>query len=132
MQKTDEQFAEAIKKGIELAEKTGEFAIEQAPGLVQEFYKWELVSNSAGVLLGIFLFVVIYLFYKFAPHEEEDYYRTSYFGKQVPDYYAGLGYVLTLFCTIFGVGLISYSSYNLLFMWSAPKIYLIQKVSELL
>jgi hypothetical protein len=50
MNEVENQLAELIKKGIEVAEKTGEFAIEQAPLLLQEFYTWHIAKS---VLLAL-------------------------------------------------------------------------------
>ena len=45
-QNTDEVLAEAVKKALIVAEKTGEFAIEQAPLLLKEFYAWHITKES--------------------------------------------------------------------------------------
>lgn len=62
-QKTDEILAEAVKKALLVAEKTGEFAIEQAPSLLKEFYAWHITKESLGVLLSLVLLIIVYRLY---------------------------------------------------------------------
>ena len=56
-QQTDQVLAEIVQKGIKLAEKTGEFAIEQAPLLLQEFYKWNITKCILFIVIGLLLFI---------------------------------------------------------------------------
>ena len=44
MSKTDDQLAKILQKGIEVAEKSGQFIIEQAPDLIQQLIIWKSVS----------------------------------------------------------------------------------------
>ena len=59
MRKTDEQLAEILKKGLEAAEKTGNFVVEQAPDLIQQLIVWKtceyilLILISVGLILSI-------------------------------------------------------------------------------
>lgn len=56
-QQTDQVLAEIVQKGIKLAEKTGEFAIEQAPLLLQEFYKWNITKCILFIIIGLLIFI---------------------------------------------------------------------------
>ena len=72
-QKTDEILAEAVKKALLVAEKTGEFAIEQAPLLLKEFYAWHITKESLGVLLSLVLLIIVYrLYIKLKKYKEEE------------------------------------------------------------
>lgn len=50
LDKTDQALAKAIEKGMEVASKTGEFVVSQAPDLVKQFYVWSLVRNSIWIM----------------------------------------------------------------------------------
>lgn len=57
-EKLEKQLAILIEKSIKLAEKTGEFVIDEAPDLVQQFILWETTSAIFWMCLGIpFLFM---------------------------------------------------------------------------
>jgi len=56
--KTDEVLSEVVKKAVVLAEKTGNFIIEQAPDILQEFYNWKIISYIMGILLSIIIFLI--------------------------------------------------------------------------
>ena len=57
LSKTDEVLSKAVEKGIELAEKTGNFVIEQAPDLLKEFYQWRIISCIMWIVIAIILFL---------------------------------------------------------------------------
>ena len=44
MNETDKQLAEILKKGLETAEKTGNFIVEQAPDLIRQLLIFKTVS----------------------------------------------------------------------------------------
>jgi hypothetical protein len=50
-EKTEKLLETAVTKGLELAEKTGQFVMEQSPVLLKEFYAWHLYSGIAMVVL---------------------------------------------------------------------------------
>ena len=60
--KLEEQLSKVVEKSIGLAEKTGEFVIEQAPQLLQEFYNWHIAESIIYLLLGLFILVLPILF----------------------------------------------------------------------
>ena len=57
-------LAEAIQKGISLAEKTGEFVVEQAPELIQQFLMFELFESIFWVACSVILTLVTYKLFK--------------------------------------------------------------------
>lgn len=131
-QKTDEVLAEVVKKALTVAEKTGDFVIEQAPLLLQEFYNWHITVSILGILLGI----CIFLLGRYIPNiwiinnESQGNYSSKYFSKYTKNEYWENG--ITLAWIIFFTGLltsiviISINLYNLLFLLIAPKLYLIE------
>ena len=109
----EKQLSTILEKALNLAEKSGEFAIEQAPLLLQEFYKWHTASYVMGSLLFIVPLILFIYFYK----------------KSDWDYGDGFIEIMSI---VFGV--LSFSSiiasiiniYNLVFILVAPKLYIIE------
>ncbi len=130
LQKTDEVLSKIVDKALNVAEKTGDFVIEQAPLLLQEFYAWHIWSNVFFIIFGIFL---IYAGYKL-PFLWMDKENKSYSYK----YFSLYGDDETIVAwTFFVVGLIVGSIiilihlYDLIFILTAPKLYLIEYFSDL-
>lgn len=113
MEKTETQLSGLVEKAIEVAEKTGEFAIEQAPLLLKEFYAWHLISNIMGVILCLIIIVSFIVLFK----------KTKF------EYIETFNEIL---CIILGVSSISsfiflcINIYNIVFILVAPKLYLIE------
>ena len=61
---TDKQIAEILKKGLEAAEKSGNFVIEQAPDLVKQLITYKTVETSICVLIEITLMYLIVIYFK--------------------------------------------------------------------
>lgn len=107
--KTDEVLSKAVEKGIELAEKTGNFVVEQAPDLLKEFYAWELWSNVSVIVLMLLISYVIYFISKKIVENADDEFL----------------YIINLF-QILPLILFCVSAYKVIFISVAPKLYLIQ------
>ncbi|MEI2422352.1 hypothetical protein V6O07_18880, partial [Arthrospira platensis SPKY2] len=58
--KTENALNELVKRALEVAEKTGEFVIEQAPHLSREFYAWHTYSSIFWMVVSL---VVVFLLY---------------------------------------------------------------------
>ena len=80
-QKTDEVLSEVVKKALIVAEKTGDFVIEQSPLLLQEFYRWHICANIFGILLGIFLCFLAYKIPLLWLSDNKEHYDTKFFSK---------------------------------------------------
>lgn len=115
-QKTDEVLSEVVKKALIVAEKTGEFVIEQAPSLLQEFYTWHIYSNIFYILTGLIIIIFgIWLSLKFKKYLNTDYIIDE------------PGPFFTLFFSVLIGGLfVLIAGYDLIFLLSAPKLYLIE------
>lgn len=109
LSKTDEVLSKAVEKGIEFAEKTGNFVIEQAPDLLKEFYAWQLYSNISIVVLMLIISYSIYIISKKVVKSIDDEFM----------------YILNLF-QIIPVIFLSFSVYKIIFISVAPKLYLIE------
>ena len=139
-QKTDEVLSEVVKKALIVAEKTGEFAIEQAPLLLQEFYQWHICKAIFMALLWFGIFFLIqrlsnllsFSDEKMIPEEN----RKSYFKKRDGRFYYSLyrngesdaytfsiGIKIASYFTFIGVAVFLY---DLVFILVAPKLYLIE------
>lgn len=75
MKELDKQLAKLVEQSMELAEKTGDFILDQAPDLIQQFITWHTIEHLLGILLAILLF----LFGRYMPnywlrnyHEDDD------------------------------------------------------------
>ena len=61
MKETDQQLAEILKKGLEAAEKTGNFVVEQAPDLIQQLIVWKTCEYIFLILISIAFLFSIYI-----------------------------------------------------------------------
>lgn len=131
-QKTDEVLTEVVKKALLVAEKTGNFVLEQAPLLLQEFYRWRIFNHIFYIILGL----VIFCIGRYAPSfwlkkESDSEYNLKFFGK----YNSNTSYwdekfscSWALFCitSIISFFFIVSNLYNLTFLLVSPKLYLIE------
>lgn len=96
------QLAEVVRKSMAVAEKTGEFVLDQAPELLQEFYRWHLASEVMGVVLGI----VLILSGRFIPYvwldKEGDELAGMFFSKY-GDEGVVLAYIFFLISLVLGI-----------------------------
>lgn len=139
-QKTDEVLSEVVKKALTIAEKTGDFVIEQAPLLLQEFYKWHICKAvfMALLFLGIFLLVqklsrlLSYENEELIPKENKEYYYkkrdgrfyySSYGDGDSESYAFSIGMKIASYFSFIGVAV---WLYDLVFILVAPKLYLIE------
>lgn len=126
MNKLETQLSVVLEKALTVAEKTGEFVIEQAPQLLQEFYLWHTSKYILGVVLGIvFLLLARFLSNIWSVKDcgdSKDWTDVVLFGR------VGEGVSMIIPFILFGiVGIVTLivNIYNLIFIYVAPKIYLI-------
>ena len=131
MNETDKQLAEILKKGLETAEKTGNFIVEQAPDLIRQLLIWKTVEYSVYVILGISLIIYFYRWTKKVSKEMkengddfEDYFMDSFANILIT-----IGQLSLL---ITGIILIAENLQYLFQIVFAPKIYLIEYSAKLL
>ena len=131
MNETDKQLAEILKKGLETAEKTGNFIVEQAPDLIRQLLIWKTVEYSVYVILGISLIIYFYRWTKKVSKEmkenEEDF--EDYFMYSFANILITIGQLSLL---ITGIILIAENLQDLIQIVFAPKIYLIEYSAKLL
>lgn len=135
MDKIEEQLSKLVLKGIEIAEQTGEFAIEQAPLLLKEFYTWHIIENIFMSIVYLFSMLLIGHLTKMLGKKEIDeslkkdyilrkglYFKTDYAGDS--DSY-GVYLTINIIKYILLVGVFIHL-YDLLFIIVAPKLYLVE------
>ena len=131
MNETDKQLAEILKKGLETAEKTGNFIVEQAPDLIRQLLIWKTVEYSVYVILGISLIIYFYRWIKKVSKEmkenEDDF--EDYFMDSFANILIAIGQLSLL---IIGMILIAENLQDLIQIVFAPKIYLIEYSAKLL
>jgi len=127
MNETDKQLAEILKKGLEIAEKTGNFIVEQAPDLIQQLLIWKTVQHSLTFIVGVVLTVAMYRVFKkiYNDKKSDDY---DYFDGIWESPFTWFGLITGLLITICCLS----DFYNLIQIVFAPKIYLIEYSAKLL
>ena len=108
--KTDEVLSEIVKKALLVAEKTGNFVIQQSPLILQEFYAWHLYSSIFYVLICLVISFLIFKLSKAISKSTEDdfeFYATNIF-------------------QIIPAVLFVFQVKNIFFILVAPKLYLIE------
>lgn len=117
MNELEKQLAKIVEKSLEVAERTGEFVIEQAPELLQEFYMWHTASYILGIILCVAVLAVISAFVvTIGKKNDWDFREEVVFFSVVFGVIGGLVSLVFLFTNI----------YNLTFVLIAPKLYLIE------
>ena len=127
MNETDKQLAEILRKGLETAEKTGNFIVEQAPDLIRELLIWKTVEYSVYVIIGISLIVYFYRWKKKVTKEMKE--NEYYFMDSFANFLIAIGQLSLL---ITGIILIDENLQDLIQIVFAPKIYLIEYSAKLL
>lgn len=126
----EQTLQKILEKSIALAEKTGEFVIDQGSDLLQQFYAWHTAKNIFTVVLGLVLISLSIILLKSTGKKEE----FKEFGKPAPKIFGRyynldarflngfLGGSLT-FC---GLWLFFTGIYWIMFITIAPKLYLFE------
>ena len=124
---TDKQIAEILKKGLEVAEKSGNFVIEQAPDLVKQLITYKTIETSIYVLIEISLIYLIFRYFKYLykkNNEDSDFIFDNAFHIT--------GIIITSGVTIFTFIEFINDIFDLIKLIFAPKIYLLEYIAQLL
>lgn len=119
------QLGELVKKTLELAQRTGQFVIDQAPDLVREFYRWQVFSAVFWIAVSVMIFLLV----RYTPNLYLRKGKTGHFMEE--EFFGKYGEAAIGSWIIFIVGSIASfiiliaSMYDLLFLLIAPKMYLI-------
>ena len=124
---TDKQIAEILKKGLEVAEKSGNFVIEQAPDLVKQLITYKTIETSICVLIEITLMYLIFRYFKYL------YKKNNENSDFISDNELHVGaIIITFVLSIFLFFVFIYDISNLIQLIFAPKIYLLEYIAQLL
>ena len=126
MKETDRQLAEILKKGLEAAEKTGNFVVEQAPDLIQQLIVWKTCEYIFLILISIAFMFSLYKWHKSAMKRYDNY---DDFCCKI-EFFIYCIYAIVVI-VIFGIALFT-SFFNLIQILLAPKIWLIEYASQLI
>ena len=126
MKETDQQLAYILKKGLEVAEKTGNFVVEQAPDLIQQLIVWKTCEYIFWILISIAFLFSIYKWYKSAMKRYDD--LDNFIDET--EFLAFFTYSITVIL-ILGIALF-HGFFNLLQILLAPKIWLIEYATNLI
>ena len=122
---TDKQIAEILKKGLEVAEKSGNFVIEQAPDLVKQLITYKTIETSICVLIEITLMYLIFRYFKYL------YKKTNENSDFISDNGLHVGAIITTFVlSIFLFFVFIFDISNLIQLIFAPKIYLLEYIAQ--
>ena len=130
-QKTDQVLSKIVEKALIVAEKTGNFVIEQTPLLLQEFYNWHITESILGILLGICILLLgRYIPYLWLNKERTNCENAQFFKRfnsNTSSYdKLNFSWILFILLLIISISIIISNLYNLLYLLIAPKLYLIE------
>jgi len=108
MNKLEETLATILEKALNLAEQTGDFAIDQAPDLLKQFFVWHTWEHILGIVLCLIIALAVHIPIRWFVKEEED--ESIYLFELI---------------NIIPLVFLCINIYNLVFITVAPKLYLI-------
>lgn len=121
----EETLKPIIEKSIEIATKTGEFIIDQAPIVLQEFYKWHIIQHALWIvitLIGVFLLPIIVRFFP----EDDSHYSVVFFGKKIDESTAIVLGVFGGFASLLSIASMLFNLFMLLKILIAPRLYVME------
>lgn len=139
MNELETQLSKILEKALNVAEKTGDFAIEQAPLLLQEFYRWHITESILTIVICIIFFILfsrvqyLWTFKELPLNADERYYTLKgkrYYKKDYTYDILHPGLFASILIKVVSYSLISCfllpSIYKLFFILTSPKLYLIE------
>ncbi len=138
MNELEQQLSKILEQAIKVAEQTGEFVIEQAPLLLQEFYRWHLTVNVFNIICSFLIIFIAHKVLKYALSYKEnpkpdkpEHYVTREDRFWMSSYKDGLSEQFTVYTVISSLSWFSLiwavvSIYKIVFIIVAPKLYLIE------
>lgn len=131
-QQTDEVLSTIVTKALTLAEQTGDFVIEQAPLVIQEFFMWRTATHIFWIMFAIVLFVIGYrlpfMWVKSTTEQSNSRYDTSFSfqGRWCYEGEAVAAWITFGVGSLLGIVIALINTYNLIYILVAPKLYLIE------
>ena len=115
----NEKLENAVIKALELAEKTGEFVIEQAPEILQEFYNWHLASSIIWIVISLIVIIIYCWNFK-------KWYNGAFIGYDDNEELYTVLILLVGIASVFSIVGILENTIDLIKILTAPKLYLIE------
>lgn len=126
-QETDQVLAKILNRSLEVAEKTGNFVIEQAPDVLKEFYAWHTAETIFTILVGLLLFVlgrnIPKLWMK--PGKAESRWDSQFFNLTGGEGEGLAAWVIFACLAIASIITILVGLHDLIYILVSPKLYLI-------
>ena len=143
MNELEQKLLEILEKSISVAEKTGEFVMNQAPDLLREFYAWQILNTLLVLILCTILFLLAqksYVLFSKKELAESDkrknfrehkgrFYKTSYSNDPSSEALS-FSMAIKLLSYVLVVP-VCFQIYKILFISFAPKMYLVQYLLNL-
>lgn len=140
MEELEKQLVEILKKAMEAAEKGGEFVLDVAPELLNEFYAWHISKSVIWILMGISVFLILrFISNLFGCKEEFEYMKNYPYNKDLTKSKIRNGrhfkegddsYIASLIVRLSGIFIfwiiLCVNIYDICFILIAPKLYLIE------
>jgi hypothetical protein len=115
----NENLEKAVAKSLELAEKTGELVIEQAPEIIQEFYNWHLASSIIWIVISLIVIIIYCWNFK-------KWYNGAFIGFDENEELYTVLILLVGLASVFSIVGILENTIDLIKILTAPKLYLIE------
>jgi len=122
-----EAIEKILLKALQVAETTGEFVMEQAPELLQEFYMWHMAISIFWILfaIGTSFLIIFILKTIFKVDITKTSYYNKYYWSNIDDEYSIAAHTFTGIYLFMMLTLFLINTMNLIQIWIAPKLYLI-------
>lgn len=111
----------AAEKGMKTAESVANFAYEQSPLLCEEVIRWGWISEITAPLIGL-IFIITSLIFHVKFNKSKCYYDWDLFPV----------IIITILFGIMGFLMFSLEIIDVLYPLVAPRLYLIEKFSQLI
>lgn len=123
METLEETLKTILEKSVTLAEKSGEFVLEQAPDLLQQFFMWHSWRHGLGIILGVVFIIIGMILPSIWATKDGDY---RFFLRSFDEFDGEAGGIASVCVGFFaGIMVISIHTYKLIYITVAPKLYLI-------
>lgn len=132
--RTDEVLAKVLEKALAVAEKTGNFVVEQAPDVVQQLIVYNTVINLFWTLLGVLLlFLSPYLVGRsFKFHRDSSNYDLNSVTRDEAGIKGGISLGSAIMSAFMGVLFFSTNFSDTMKLLFAPKVWLLEYAATLI
>jgi hypothetical protein len=133
-EKLQEAIVEIITKAVSSAEEAGSFIVEQTPDVIQQLLTWKTAEALFFVGLSVVIGLLSILFFKLGKYYGNKIQPLRYDCSREAENIEFLNFFFYIWSAIFGLsGLIIFSAniHTVVYIWMAPKAYLIEYTAYL-